>query len=99
MIVVTGVVQIAPEGMDRARRQLRPLIEATRKEQGCLSYAFGEDVLEPGVIRVSERWLNWQALEAHQQSAHVAIWRAALKEIGVVHRDVVAYEAGQGRSL
>ena len=78
---------------------MRRVIEATRKEDGCLAYAYGEDVLEPGLVRISERWLNWQSLEAHGKSPHVAAWREALKQTGVIHRDVVGYEAGTGRSI
>ncbi len=99
MIVVTGNLRIAPEDMDKARPHMQAVIEATRKEDGCLSCAYGEDVLEPGFVRISQRWLNWQALEAHAKTPHVVAWRAALKEIGVLHRDVVAYEAGEAREL
>ncbi len=99
MIVVTGDLRVAPENMDRLREAMRRVIEATRKEDGCLAYAYGEDVLDPGLVRVSERWLNWQSLEAHGKASHVAAWHAALKEVGVLHRDIVAYEAGPGRPL
>ena len=99
MIVVTGDLRVAPENVAKLRDAMRSVIEATRLEDGCLSYAYGEDVLDPGLVRISERWLNWQSLEAHGQSAHVAAWHAALKEAGVIHREVVGYEAGTGRAL
>jgi len=99
VIVVTGDVWVAPENVDKLREHLRRLIEATRREEGCLAYSFGEDVLEPGLLRISERWLNWQSLDAHGKSAHVAAWRQQLKETGGVRREVVGYDAGQGRAL
>jgi quinol monooxygenase YgiN len=99
VIVVTGDLRVAPENIDRLRDAMRRVIEATRREDGCLSYAFAEDVLEPGLVRISERWLNMPSLEAHGKSAHVAEWQAALKQTGVVHREVVAFEAGQGRPI
>jgi len=99
VIVVTGDLRVAPDNMDSLREAMRRVIEATRKEDGCLAYAYGEDVLEPGLIRISERWLNWQSLEAHSKSPHVAAWQATLKKAGVIHRDIVGYEAGTGRAL
>jgi quinol monooxygenase YgiN len=58
-----------------------------------------EDVLEPGVIRIVERWRDWQALTAHDMAPHVLTWRAALKEIGVVSRNPMAREATNGRPI
>jgi len=99
VIVVTGDLRVAPENLGKLREAMRRVIEATRKEDGCLSYAFAEDVLEPGLVRISERWLNMQSLEAHGNAPHVAAWREALERTGVIHRDIVAYEAGTGRSI
>jgi quinol monooxygenase YgiN len=99
VIVVTGDLRVAPENLGKLREAMRRVIEVTRKEDGCLSYAFAEDVLEPGLVRISERWLNMQSLEAHGNSAHVAEWKATLKRTGVIHREVVAFEAGQGRPI
>lgn len=99
MIVVTGTLRLAPEKMERARPVIAALLAATRQEEGCILYAFGEDVLEPGVLRIVEQWRDWTALEAHGKSAHVGDWRVALKEIGVISRDIAAFEAGESRKL
>lgn len=99
MIIVTGDMRLAPDNVDKLRQHMRRVIEATRREDGCLSYAFAEDVLDPGLLRISERWLNWQSIEAHTKSAHVAAWQAAVREVGVIRREIVAYDAGEGRAL
>lgn len=99
MIVITGYIRIAPEKLEAARPRAKINLEATRKEDGCLLYAYGEDFLDPGVIRITERWESWEALAAHGQSAHMAVWRAALKEIGVLERDLIAHETGEERVI
>ncbi len=99
MIIVTGHVRLAPENVERARPHMRTVIEANRKEDGCLLFAYGEDVLEPGMIRIVERWRDWAALAAHDKATHVVAWRAALKDIGVLGREVIAHEAGEERTL
>ena len=56
MILVTGHVRLAPGNVEPARPHMRNVLEATRNEPGCILYAFGEDVLDPGLIRIVERW-------------------------------------------
>lgn len=99
MIVVTGHVRIGPKDLERARPHMRTVLEATRRENGCRLYAFAEDVLDPGLIRIVERWDDWASLDAHQQAPHVVAWRARLKEVGVLDREVTAHEGEKGRAL
>lgn len=99
MIVVTGLLRIAPDKVEAWRPHARRTLEATRQEKGCLVYAYAEDVLEPGLIRIVERWADWPSLEAHGKAPHMTVWRAALKEIGVIEREVTATEAGETRAL
>lgn len=99
MIIVTGELRLAPENMERLRPHMRTVIAANRKEDGCLLFAFGEDVLEPGLIRIVERCRDWEALEAHDRAPHVVTWRAALKEIGIISRDLMAHDGTNGRPI
>lgn len=99
MIVVTGYIRIAADQVERARPHMRKVLEGTRREPGCILYAYGEDVLEPGVIRIVERWTDWPSLDAHGDTAHIADWRAFLKEIGVIDREITAHAAGEARPL
>ena len=54
--VVIGQFRLPPERMDQARAAMRKVMEATRAEAGCIEYNYAEDVLDPGLIRVSEVW-------------------------------------------
>ena len=99
MIVATGHVGIAPESIKKARPHVRAVLAGTRPEPGCILYTFAEDVLEPGTTRIVERWRDWPSLEAHDRAGHVVAWRAALKGIGVIDREVIAPEAGAERRL
>lgn len=99
MIIVTGHIRVAPENVEIMKPQAKINLEATRKEKGCLLYAYGEDVLDPGLIRIVERWESWEALAAHGKSEHIAAWGKALRSIGLLDRDVTAHEAGEERVL
>ena len=56
MIVLTGTIRIPADKLDQARALMKVLIEETRKEDGCLSYRFGVDVVDPGLIVIAEAW-------------------------------------------
>lgn len=43
-------------------------IKITVEKDGCMYYNFGEDVLHPGVIHMSEGWRDRAAFDAHEAS-------------------------------
>lgn len=99
MILVTGHFRVPPDRVEALRPHMRAVIEANRREDGCILFAYGEDVLDPGLIRVVERWRDWDSLDAHGRSAHVAAWRQAVVAAGVVEREVIAHEATTERVI
>jgi quinol monooxygenase YgiN len=99
MIVLTGTVRIPADKLDQARPLMKAVIEATRKEDGCLFYSFGEDVLDPGKIVVAEAWRDEASLGAHLGSAHFHAWRDAGAALGVSDRQLTVYEAVSSKPL
>lgn len=91
MIVVEGTIRIADP--DKARPAMETMIRASRAEPGCLDYAYAVDLLDPGLIRISERWASREALTAHLTSDHIRQWRALWPEIGVSDRQLRMYDA------
>jgi quinol monooxygenase YgiN len=98
-VVILGTVRLPPENLDRARPVMARMVAASRAEDGCLEYAYAEDVLEPGLIRVIEAWRDQAALDRHAGGDHIKTWRAAWPELGLHDRRLVAYEAGASRSI
>ncbi len=99
MIVVVGQFRFPPEKMEAARPVMRKVMEATRAEDGCVEYNYGEDVLDPGLIRVSEIWESLEQLNAHMQTAHMAAWQRERAELGLSGRRILVYKAGEGLPL
>lgn len=99
MIVVVGQFRFPAERMDDARPVMRKVIEATRAEQGCVQYNYGEDVLDPGLIRVSELWQSRKQLDAHMQMPHMAQWQRDRTALGLSERDIMVYDADAGVPL
>ena len=46
------------------------LVEATRKEAGCISYELCHDLKNPGHFVFIEAWQDYDALDAHVASEH-----------------------------
>ncbi|WP_036289357.1 putative quinol monooxygenase [Methylosinus sp. PW1] len=91
-ILIVGTIRIPPGALERARPAMAAMIHASRAEAGCLAYSYAEDVLEPGLIRVTEIWESRAALSAHFESAHLRRWRDSWEALGVHDRRLAAYE-------
>jgi quinol monooxygenase YgiN len=68
-------------------------------ERGCLAYSYAQDVVEPGLFRVSEAWTDRAALAAHFEAAHMKQWQRERAELGMTGREVTAYEASGEEAL
>lgn len=91
-IAVIGEFRLPPEKLDEARPLMRKVIEATRAEAGCEQYAYAEDVLDPGLIRISEIWTSRAHIDAHFSAPHMAVWGKEREALGMTGRVVRIYE-------
>jgi quinol monooxygenase YgiN len=99
MLIVAGTVRAPPGNIDAFRPHMAAMMAASQAEEGCLDYTYAEDVAEPGLIHVFERWTSQDALDAHFQTPHMAAWRAAWPGFGVSDRKLFAYEVASERAL
>ena len=91
MIVVEGTIRV--RDLEAARPHMCAMIAASRAEDGCIDYAYAVDLLDPHLIRVSERWESRAALERHVASDHIAAWRACWPVVGITDRSLRLYNA------
>ena len=99
MIVIAGFYRFPLDQLDAVKPAMARMIGLSRAEPGCGHYAFSEDIVEPGLIRVSESWEDEAALKAHATSAHMAEWRASSAAHGIYDRTITAYDVSGSRSL
>ncbi|SHO57066.1 putative quinol monooxygenase [Vibrio quintilis] len=55
---------------DAITAQLKILVEASRKEEGCIAYELYRDETKADLFIMREIWASEQVLEQHQQTAH-----------------------------
>lgn len=83
MLLITGTFRVSPDKLEEARPAMRRMIEGSRAEDGCITYGYADDILEPGLIHVTELWTDRAALEKHFTAPHLAEWRKAGRELGL----------------
>jgi quinol monooxygenase YgiN len=79
VIVVTGYLTIDPAQRATAEAAIATLVPLTEAEDGCVSYRYAADLLEPDRINVAEVWESEEAMTAHMGAEHFA---AFMTEIG-----------------
>jgi quinol monooxygenase YgiN len=62
-----------PELMEAAKT----MITATRTEPGCILYDLNTSITDPQSMIFVEAWESREALTAHFEMPHMAVWRAA----------------------
>jgi quinol monooxygenase YgiN len=99
MIVVSGTFEVAPECREQVLAAAVDMARASRAEEGCLSYAFSEDLEHPNRFRVFEEWVDGEALARHFRTPHMKAFRERLVGITIVSRKVQRYEVGSVEEL
>jgi len=94
-ILVLGTVRLPAENLPKARGAMETMMAASRAEDGCMTYAYSQDLLDPGLIRVTEAWRDRDALAGHFKTPHMAAWRAVFPDLQITDRDLALYEAGE----
>jgi quinol monooxygenase YgiN len=99
MILVIGTVRVPEDAFETAKDAIEKMVAATRAEDGCIRYAFAQDVLDRGVMHVSEAWRDRDALMAHGRTPHMAEWRVAIGKGGASERNLRIYETDEGQAI
>ena len=95
MLVIIGTIRLPAERLDEARPAMQRMISGSRIEPGCIDYSYAQDVLDAGLIHVTEVWSDRAALDAHFRSPHIVDWRASWAGLGIGERNLMLYEAGE----
>jgi quinol monooxygenase YgiN len=75
MTFVIAVMNLAPGSAEDVKKAAEPLLEATRKENGCISYDLYQSVSDPDQMTFVEEWESRAAIDAHMKQPHVLKWR------------------------
>jgi quinol monooxygenase YgiN len=92
MLIVAAEAIVDEDAIGELREVLRTMEAETRKEPGCLTYAFSVDVSDPTTLRIFERWESTAALAAHFQTPHMAAFGRAIGNVQPKSMDIKVYQ-------
>lgn len=100
MLIVAGEVKLSSAAqVEEGREAVQAMVAATVQEAGCITYCFAQDLVDPSIIRIFERWESQAALDAHIASPHMATFLAAVGSMDVVNVDTKLYDATNEREV
>lgn len=92
MIIVGATLKAKAGQRDAVLKAAAPCVEATRKENGCISYTPYLAVENDVDIFVFEQWASQAHLDAHMQTAHFKALGEATKDLLQCPLDVKVFE-------
>jgi len=96
MLIVLAKAKIGADAMDPARAAIAAMVAASIAESGCIAYAFTQDMLDPSVIHIVEKWQDEAALAAHFATPHMAAFGAAIAALDFSVIEAIKYHADDG---
>jgi len=88
MVIVVGEIAVDPDEHDQLLALIDAVEIASRQEQGCLSYDFWVHRNERGLVHVSERWSDAEALAAHVAGGAYRAFARGLKGLAIRKVDI-----------
>ena len=98
-VLVIGEFRFPADRLAEALPAMERVVTLTRAEKGCLAYSYGEDVLDPGLIRVSEKWDSAEDLSVHLAAPHMAAWKQQREALGLTGRSITMYEVSGEKAV
>lgn len=98
-VAVFGTLRFPADRISEVLPHLKAMVEATRKQDGCISYDVALDPFDAGLIRFSELWPDQTSLDKHLQAPHIEPWRAAARQCGLMAREFSAYTITDRRAV
>lgn len=91
MLRIVATNYIAPEKREGFLALVKPLIEASRKEEGCVFYSLFEDINEPNCFTFIEQWKDQAAIDFHNSTPHFTSIVPKMKDYCVKEGSVRIY--------
>jgi quinol monooxygenase YgiN len=93
VIIVAGWLAVAPESRGAYLEDCAEAVRLAREASGCLEYALGADLLDPGRVTVYERWESDEDLERFRGSGPSDEQAAQILDASVARYRISAVEA------
>lgn len=91
MITIGASGKVAPGRGDELERHARDLVQASRSEEGNVSYDFYMDLADPAKFAFLEVWKDQAAIDQHNATSHFQTFVAAAGPLFAAPLDIALY--------
>ncbi|MEJ2900808.1 putative quinol monooxygenase [Pedobacter panaciterrae] len=70
-IYLTAISRAKPQHIEQFKALLLALVVESRKEEACIQYDLHQSSDDPALFIFHEEWASKEALELHNQTAHI----------------------------
>ncbi|MEI2300636.1 putative quinol monooxygenase [Ensifer sp. MJa1] len=81
MVYIIAYLSAHPGKGEEVASLAAPLIEATRREAGCITYELYRKPADPDTLVFVETWKDKAAVEAHFAEPHLRSFQAAMADL------------------
>lgn len=67
---IVATISVKENYIEELKNIFHTVVDATRMEEGCISYDLHSDVNNPLVFVILEEWKNQEAIDFHNKSQH-----------------------------
>lgn len=99
MLILIGSFRVDPARMADARPAMARMMAESAAEPGCIQYSYAQDLLDPGLFHITERWRDRDALSGHFTAPHLLEWRGERASLGITDCAITLYEANDGEAI
>jgi len=99
MVIIAGTIRLDPSNREAAIEAAVEMMDATAKEDGCVSYDFSADFRDPGLFHLFEEWESEDHLKAHFVVPHMEVFQKKMAVLGPVERKIFRYDASGKQPL
>lgn len=77
IIVTKATMKILPDSIESFKRVARTVVSHSHQEEGCLNYAFYQDVTDSTIFFLYEEYVDRAALDTHLKKGYLEEFRTA----------------------
>lgn len=93
MIIIHAGFQVKADVEQEFLKEIKPLIEASRAEQGNVSYDLLKDTEKSGAYTMVELWKDMEAVKFHNQAEHFTAFMAKAPQFMAAPTEVKLFNA------
>lgn len=96
MLIVLAKAKVSADALEATRAAVADMVAASNAEAGCIAYSFTQDLGDPTIIHIVEKWQDDAALAAHFATPHMAAFGAAIRDHEFTVIEAIKFAADDG---